>query len=111
MRPGSGFLKELHTSEPAPTLKVYNFYSRNDKVATDKSGIFEFKAQVTPIPMHHLTHFQYLARRDVARTIVKILRDEPLDLTKPLDDISDQDVDPANVDEDDQQIDSQRPAV
>ena len=76
MRPGCAFLKELHASPVAANLKIHCLYSREDKIATDREGVFNYSGQVTGVPMHHLSHFQFLARRDVATTVVKILRDE-----------------------------------
>lgn len=111
MRPGCSFLKELHESPGAPGLRIYNFYSKLDRVAMDTAGIFEFDARVTPIPMHHLTHFQYLARRDVARTIVKILRDEPLNLDQPNNTEDKDESDGEEIADETQQIDSHKPAV
>lgn len=85
MRPGSSFLKDLHGSATTPGLKIYNLYSQKDSIASGKEGIFDHPGDVTAIPFHHLSHFQYLARRDVAKVIVKILRDEPLDDLSPTD--------------------------
>lgn len=81
MRPGCSFLKTLHSSDVPKNLKIHCLYSRNDKVAIDKAGVFEYGGKVTGVPMHHLTHFQFLARRDVAKTLGKIIRDEPLTKT------------------------------
>lgn len=85
MRPGCSFLKTLHESEVPKNLKIHCIYSRDDRVAVDRAGVFQIDADVTAVPMHHLSHFQFLARRDVARTIVKILRDEPLTANTPED--------------------------
>lgn len=76
MRPGSSFLKELHNSPPVPGLKIYNFYSDRDAVATGKVGIFKHPGDVTPIPLHHVTHYGFLGRRDVVANIAKILREK-----------------------------------
>ncbi|MCX6131155.1 MAG: alpha/beta fold hydrolase, partial [Proteobacteria bacterium] len=73
MAPGSTFLQELHASPPASGLKIYTIYSEKDKVATGKSGIFEHASNITPIAMNHVAHFQFLARRDVAQAIIRIL--------------------------------------
>ncbi len=78
MRPGCQFLKELHASPVPPHLKIHCLYSREDKIAVDREGVFNFPGEVYAIPMHHLSHFQFLARRDVAAIVVKILRNEPL---------------------------------
>lgn len=78
MRPGSSFLRNLNATEVPRNLQIHCLYSREDKVAVDKAGIFPATSNVTAVPMHHLSHFQFLARRDVANAIVKIIRDEPL---------------------------------
>lgn len=82
MRPGCSFLKTLHASEVPKNLKIHCIYSRDDKVAIDRAGVFQYAGEVTAVPMHHLSHFQFLARRDVAKTVVKIIRDEPLTATR-----------------------------
>lgn len=74
MRPGSSFLRELHQSRPAPGLKIYNLYSHRDKIAKGEDGVFVHGSDVTAIPMHHVTHFGFLGRRDVVDVICKLLR-------------------------------------
>jgi uncharacterized membrane protein YdjX (TVP38/TMEM64 family)/pimeloyl-ACP methyl ester carboxylesterase len=76
MRPGSSFLKELHASPSAPGLKIYNVYSNRDRVAGGLGGVFQHPSDVTPIPFHHVAHYAFLGRRDIAHTIVKILGQE-----------------------------------
>jgi uncharacterized membrane protein YdjX (TVP38/TMEM64 family)/pimeloyl-ACP methyl ester carboxylesterase len=76
MRPGCSFLKTLHESEVPKNLKIHCIYSKEDRIAVDTSAIFEAKGDITPVPMHHLSHFQFLARRDVASTIGRIIREE-----------------------------------
>ncbi|MBC7661021.1 MAG: alpha/beta fold hydrolase [Chitinophagaceae bacterium] len=78
MRPGCSFLKQLHESEVPDNLQIHCLYSREDKVAVDQAGVFSFPGKVDGIPMHHLSHFQFLARRDVAATIANLLKEEPL---------------------------------
>ncbi len=74
MRPGSSFLRDLHKSRPVPGLKIYNLYSNRDTIAKGDSGIFVHAGDVTSIPMHHVTHYGFLGRRDVANVICRILR-------------------------------------
>jgi uncharacterized membrane protein YdjX (TVP38/TMEM64 family) len=76
MAPGSNFLVELHKSPPVPGLKVFCFYSNKDKVSPGTKAVFEHPSDVTGIPMHHVAHFQFLARRDVTQAIVRILRQD-----------------------------------
>ena len=90
MRPGSTFLKALHRSPIPDHLKIYCFYSRSDRVAKDEAGIFRphapqasadsLQAQdtlgVIPIPLHHISHFEFLYKKEVARKISQILGDE-----------------------------------
>ncbi len=79
MRPGSEFLKELHDLELPENTKIYNFYSEKDKVATGEKALFETahnNGSIIPVPMHHVSHFEFLYRRDVGDTITAILRDE-----------------------------------
>ena len=79
MRPGSMFLKRLHALKVPENLKIYCCYSSRDRVATDRSGIFEptsegSKKNVVAVPMHHVGHFEFLYRRDVGDSLVKILK-------------------------------------
>jgi uncharacterized membrane protein YdjX (TVP38/TMEM64 family)/pimeloyl-ACP methyl ester carboxylesterase len=76
MAPGSNFLVELHKSPPVPGLKVFCFYSNKDSVSPGTKAVFEHPSDVTGIPMHHVAHFQFLARRDVTQAIVRILRQD-----------------------------------
>ena len=77
MRPGSLLLKELHECPVPRNLRIYNLYSNRDKVATGDSGVFvppeESADTVVPIPLHHLSHFEFLYRRDVGDTLARLL--------------------------------------
>lgn len=97
MRPGSTFLKTLHRS-PIPTnLRIFCFYSKSDRVASSDAGVFRPSApsaslpteqagqagraesdlsRVVPIPLHHISHFEFLYKKEVARKISQILSDE-----------------------------------
>lgn len=73
MRPKSRFLKELHESPPAENVTIYNLYSSKDAVAKNWRGTFEHETRVVKIPMHSFAHFEFLYKRSVADTLVKIL--------------------------------------
>lgn len=78
MRPGSNLIKALDQSSIPKNLKIYCMYSDKDKVATGTKGIFtpiEKSPNITPVPMHHISHFAFLYRRNVSDTIVSILGD------------------------------------
>lgn len=77
MRPGSRFLKELHHSPVYENVRIYNLYSIKDKVARGREGIFDYPGKVQAIPMHHLTHFEFLYRRVVGDILTTILRQGP----------------------------------
>lgn len=79
MRPGSQFLKSLHDVEIPESFKVYCLNSAKDKVASGKAGIFrprKASPNVINVPMNHISHFEFLYRRDVGDTISRILRGE-----------------------------------
>ncbi len=79
MRPGSSFLKHLKDSEVPTNLKIYSLYSEHDIVARGKLGVFEprsGKEQTTSIAMNHLSHFDFLMRRDPIKKVIDILKDE-----------------------------------
>ncbi|MFW7380001.1 MAG: alpha/beta fold hydrolase [Oligoflexus sp.] len=76
MRPGSRFLVDLHSSPVYENVKIYNLYSIKDRVARGREGIFEYAGKVQPIPMHHITHFEFLYRRVVGDILTTILRNE-----------------------------------
>ena len=77
MRPNSSFLRDLHDSEIPASLQVYCMHSLNDSVATGEDGIFKPRqGSVTPVPMHHMRHLDFLNRRDVGDMISLLLQDE-----------------------------------
>jgi len=63
--------------------------------------------------MHHLSHFQFLARRDVAATVVKIIQDEdPVSIMQAAERRSSRSSGELTPDsDDDSEIDSQKSAV
>lgn len=79
MRPGSSFLQSINASLVPPGLDIYCLTSENDRVANGSNGVFRPSPpspRITPIPMNHISHFEFLYRRDVGDTISKILKDE-----------------------------------
>lgn len=78
MRPGSMFLKSLNHCEIPDGLDIYCLYSERDRVARGKAGIFSPKKQsshIRSVPMNHISHFEFLYRRDVGDTISALLRE------------------------------------
>ncbi len=79
MRPGSTFLKTLHKAAVPENLKIYCLYSQNDRVARGEAGIFAPdppSSQVTPVAMNHISHFEFLYRKEVSKRISLLLADE-----------------------------------
>lgn len=75
MRPGSKFLRDLHSSPVVDNVTIYNMYSEKDRVATGRDGIFNWPGRVVPVPMHHLSHFEYLYKRTIGDSLSKILHE------------------------------------
>ena len=77
MRPGSLFLRTLRKTEIPPDVRIYNLYSNRDRVARGENGVFKTKtagqSQIIPVPMHHVSHFEFLYRRDVGDALARIL--------------------------------------
>ena len=79
MRPGSEFLKELHEFDLPDDTMIYNLYSKKDRVATGEKALFESPhnhGSIVPVPMHHVSHFEFLYRRDVGDVVAAILKGE-----------------------------------
>lgn len=85
MRPGSAFLKALSNSYVPENLEIYCLHSNKDSVSRGRNSIYtpevEGGGSVTPVPMNHISHFEFLYKRDVADTIARILG-EPIQQTK-----------------------------
>ena len=79
MRPGSSTLKALEDTTLPPNVKITCLYSDKDRVATGRNGVyspyFGDGNQVEGIPMHHVSHFEFLYRRDVADQLALSLGD------------------------------------
>jgi uncharacterized membrane protein YdjX (TVP38/TMEM64 family) len=76
MRPHSALLKELHHCEIPKDVEIHCLYSHKDAVASGDSGCFKPASpskNVFPVPMHHVSHFEFLYRRTVGDTLAKIL--------------------------------------
>jgi pimeloyl-ACP methyl ester carboxylesterase len=77
MRPGSEFLRDLHGLKFPRNVKVYCLYSEKDRVANGENALFKTpfgQSQIVPIPMNHISHFEFLYRRDVGDAIAAILK-------------------------------------
>lgn len=78
MRPGSAFLEALHHEEVPEGLKIMCIYSSKDRIARAEKGLFRPKTsakdQVEAIPMNHVSHFDFLYRRDVGELVIKLLK-------------------------------------
>lgn len=87
MRPGSSFLRSMNAFMVPETLAIYCIHSESDRVAKGRSGIFQPDTpsnRITPIPMNHISHFEFLYRRDVGDTISRLLKDESGQEATPL---------------------------
>jgi uncharacterized membrane protein YdjX (TVP38/TMEM64 family) len=83
MRPGSEFLKELHDSDIPDGVEIYSLYSDKDRVSTGRNGMFSPTKEckrVIPVPMHKVSHFEFLSRRDVAERLSEILNSKGYDI-------------------------------
>lgn len=79
MRPGSMFIKSMHDVEVPEDVTIYCLHSERDKVARGGTGVFKPKAgaaRVKDVPMDHISHFEFLYRRDVGDTISALLKEE-----------------------------------
>lgn len=76
MRPGSSFLRRLGETTVPNNVTVHCLHSLRDRVARGDAGVFQpLKGgdHVKPVPMHHISHFEFLYRKDVGETVSKIL--------------------------------------
>jgi uncharacterized membrane protein YdjX (TVP38/TMEM64 family) len=77
MRPGSTFLKAISSLDIPKHMQVFCFHSNKDKVATGTNAVLkplsEVEGTITPVPMNHISHFEFLYKRDVADRIASIL--------------------------------------
>jgi uncharacterized membrane protein YdjX (TVP38/TMEM64 family)/pimeloyl-ACP methyl ester carboxylesterase len=79
MRPGSMFIRNMHDVEIPEDVEVYCMHSVRDKVAKGEKGLFKPRTpskNIHSIPMNHISHFEFLYRRDVGDVISQILRKE-----------------------------------
>jgi len=78
MRPGSMLLRSLHDTEVPEDVTVYCLNSERDRVARGRAGVFSPRKptrQVRSVPMNHITHFEFLYRRDVGEMISSVLKE------------------------------------
>lgn len=76
MRPGSPFLNTLRTAKVPKHVSVVCFYSNRDRVAPGACGILqnnEGKDVIQRVAMHHISHFEFLHRKEVAEKIAEYL--------------------------------------
>ncbi|MCY4443817.1 MAG: alpha/beta fold hydrolase [Proteobacteria bacterium] len=77
MRPRSQLLTALENAVIPPSLKIYCFYSKKDRIAPNVCGILQSKYgdtdNVVPIAMNHYSHFEYLYKKAVIEKIHHIL--------------------------------------
>ena len=76
MRPGSQFLHDLHESPIPSDVQIYTIYSNRDRVSRGENGVFHVSPpcrNVVAVPMHNMTHFQFLYRREVGDMLARIL--------------------------------------
>ena len=78
MRPGSTFLKAIAALDIPKHMQIFCFHSNRDRVATGENAVLKPSSPtegfVTPVPMNHISHFEFLYKRDVADRIAAILR-------------------------------------
>lgn len=78
MRPGSSFLRFLADAEISETMNIHCLHSERDGIAQGRRGLFvprRHSERVHSIPMDHISHFEFLYRRDVAEVLSQILSD------------------------------------
>jgi uncharacterized membrane protein YdjX (TVP38/TMEM64 family)/pimeloyl-ACP methyl ester carboxylesterase len=78
MRPGSMFLKSLRAAEVPDNLEIYCLHSEKDRVARGTAGVFQPKKKsprIRSVPMNHISHFEFLYRRDVGDMISTLLKE------------------------------------
>lgn len=76
MRPGSELIREIDEARIPSNLHIYNLYSNRDWIAHGRKGILQegrYNPQITPIPMHSITHFQFLSSKEAVETISEII--------------------------------------
>lgn len=77
MRPGSRLLKALQQSHIPQHTKIYCLYSSIDRISPHKKGVFQghygHTHNVIGVPMHRISHFQYLYKKEVMEKIHHLL--------------------------------------
>ena len=81
MRPGSAFLRSLHHCAVPPTLRIHCLHSTLDFVAREQKGVFKptpLEPSINSVAMNHISHFEFLYRRDVGDKVSNLLQEESL---------------------------------
>lgn len=79
MRPNSAFLNSLRNSAIPKDVKIFCFFSKKDKVAQGKKGIFKAlqdSSQIQSIEVN-MGHFEYLNKKSVVDLIDQLLDSDP----------------------------------
>ena len=77
MRPGSTFLRSLRSAVIPDGVKITCMYSNKDRVAPGACGIYvnhHDNKMVQKIPMHHISHFEFLHKKEITEKIAEILK-------------------------------------
>ncbi len=80
MRPGSQFLRDLNSVVVPDGTKLYCMHSERDRVCIGENGLFRpsnATVNIVSVPMNHVSHFEFLYRRDVGDTL-SILLNKPV---------------------------------
>lgn len=76
MRGHSSFTRYINRFILPPDFKLYSFYSNKDRVVPGQKALLRNshkRPNVETVPMHHVSHYGYLHRKDIGDTLVKIL--------------------------------------
>ncbi|MEZ4743507.1 MAG: alpha/beta fold hydrolase [Bdellovibrionota bacterium] len=76
MRPSSRLLREIKESKIPNNVEIHCIFSDRDAVAKGKNGLLQSSAsneRIFPVPLHQVSHFEFLYRRSVGDTIADIL--------------------------------------
>jgi uncharacterized membrane protein YdjX (TVP38/TMEM64 family) len=76
MRPGSSFLRSLHDVDIPSDVKITCIHSTKDRVSRGDMGLFKPRRgneKAHSVPMDHISHFEFLYRRDVGDMIASVL--------------------------------------
>ena len=81
MRPHSRLLKALENTYIPKHLHIHCFYSSIDRITRHRRGILQthygHTNNIVAVPMHRVSHFQYLYKKGVIEKIHRILSKKP----------------------------------